>query len=176
MKIEMIIHYGSENTEEQLHNTLQSIKDKDNTPDKIRLCINPPIARVPTYSEVVKKISNVFDTTIECYLQILTYPRKRIQDVINDTVNLSNADYYVFVNAGHLFEDNEIVNEIRNRAVIVSEGIDDNFNEFACNVKLHKHLGGFGEHYSLIEKIEYKLKALEEAKNNEKFANSDQDT
>jgi hypothetical protein len=38
-------------------------------------------------------------------------------------------------------------------------------NEFSCKTKLHKLVGGFGKKNSLQEKIEYRLKMLEDAKN-----------
>lgn len=165
MSVEMIIHYNSGNTEEELYATLKSLYDHNNIPDKIRLCVNPPVEKNFLYFETISEIKKIIKKDIECNLQIFTYKRDKIESVINDAVQLVNADYYVFVNAGYIFTNSEIMTEINNKNVIFAEGVDDCFNEFSCNVKLHKYLGGFGDHYSLIEKIEYKLKSLEEAKN-----------
>lgn len=165
MTVEIIINYNSDSMEEQLDKTLHSIKQHNNVPDKIKLCVNPPVEQKFEYLDFVRYVKSILNTDVECYLQIFTYHRDRIEDIINDAVQCTNADYYIFVNAGYTFTDNETLSEIKNKSVIFAEGVDDNFNEFSCSVKLHKHLGGFGKYHSLIEKIEYKLKMLEEAKN-----------
>jgi hypothetical protein len=166
MKIETIIHYNQNNLYKDIFTTLDSMQKTNSVPDEIRLCFNPPININQSLQEFQDLVKWVFGAhTIKCHIQIFTSHFDSIGSVINQSAEISTADHYVFVNAGYKFQTNEIISEIRNGRVIFSDAVDDQMNEFSCKTKLHKLVGGFGKKNSLQEKIEYRLKMLEDAKN-----------
>lgn len=165
MSIEVIINYTDECSESGLDKTLKSLSKFKINPDVISICIHPPY-RFRSGDRFQRKLKYYFKNKHRWNMHILTKTMK-ITEVINFAAEKSKEKYYLFVNAGYELKD-DIVDNIKESDVFFIDPEDqETYNGFLCNTKLHKYLLGFGNEYSLIYKIEEKLKQMEEAKNAE---------
>lgn len=163
--IELIVHYNSDSTEDSLIKTLNSVVDQNITIDSIRLCFNPP-AKVPMngMDNLIQQIGACLGKEVSWNIQILS-DHQSITSVINSSAEQSGSQYYIFVNCGYEFTNDEISQAIAGGQVLFADAVDDKYNEFTCITKLHKLAGGFSYEHALPEKIEKILAYMEELRN-----------
>ena len=160
MSLEIIINYTKDSSESQLDKTLKSLK-KFAKPSIVSICVHPPYS-FRNRDRYIRKLKYYFKSVgWNMHLLVEEMPPTK---VINFAAEKSNEKYYLFVNAGYEIKDN-ILKNLEEGDVFFIDPEDELYNGFVCNNRLHRYLLGFGDEYTLIQKIEMKLKQLEEAKN-----------
>jgi hypothetical protein len=165
MSLEVIINYTEKSSESELDKTLKSIQKFNVNPTTVSVCVHPP-HYFRNKDRFRRKLNFYFGDNVRWNMHLLK-DSLAVTNVINFAAEKSKDKYYLFMNCGYEIKD-DIVDNIKEKDVFFIDPEDDQYNGFLCNVDIHKSLLGFGEEYTLMQKVEHKIEMMEEAIRNAK--------